>query len=311
MTTTRPRPIRSNPRERVDGVFLLDKPSGITSNAALQRVRRAFNALKAGHTGTLDPLASGLLPICLGEATKFAQVLLDARKEYIATVKFGDATNTGDSEGEVTARAPVAFDQAALLAALRSFMGASEQLPPRYAALKYEGRNLYEYARSGIEVPRTARPIEIDTLELLEHAGDRAVLRVGCSKGTYVRTLAEDIAGALGTVAHLTALRRTATGSFRLADAHGLDELEAAPPADRGDLLLPVDAGLAEMPRLPLDAGDARALLQGRQPVVPTGCSGRHRAYDDSGRFLCVVEASAGLARAVRLMADARLEAEI
>jgi tRNA pseudouridine55 synthase len=285
------------PRMRVDGVLLLDKPVGLSSNAALQRARRLFNAAKAGHTGTLDPLASGLLPLCLGEATKFAQALLDARKEYLATVQFGRSTSTGDAEGEVTGEALAPFTADELRAVLRGFIGTSQQVPPRFAALKFEGRNLYEYAREG------------DVLDLLSHDGDAgtAVLRVGCSKGTYVRALVEDIATALGTLAHLAGLRRVASGPFRIEDALTLEALEAIAPSERPARLLPVDAPLRALPAVTLDAEAAAAMVHGRQACSPEGAGGRLRAYDAAGRFLGIVESTDSVLRAVRLVDTASL----
>ena len=290
-------------RDRVDGVLLLDKPSGASSNAVLQRAKRLFNAAKAGHTGTLDPLASGLLPLCFGEATKFAQALLDSRKEYVATVRFGIGTTTGDAEGEIIGEASVSFDTDQLSATLASFMGASQQVPPAYSALKFRGRSHYEYARAGIEVPRAPRSIFIDCLDLLEHAQDCAVLRVGCSKGTYVRTLAEDIAKALGTFGHLTALCRTASGPFRLDHAHRLDDIESMDSAERRDLLLPVDAALMDLPSIELSPDDSLALVQGRAVSLASATAGGVRAYDAAGAFLGVAEIAAGVLRAVRLVA--------
>jgi tRNA pseudouridine55 synthase len=300
----KPPPVRPArpPRRQVDGVLLLDKPSGLSSNAALQRARRLYAAAKAGHTGTLDPLASGLLPLCFGDATKFAQSLLDARKAYVATIRFGVATTTGDAEGEVVAERPVAFDAAALAAALAGFVGTIAQVPPAYAALKYQGRNYYEYARAGIAIPRVARAVEIDALELVAWTPPTAVVRVACGKGTYVRVLAEDLGAALGSCAHLSALRRTATGPFAVAAATTLEALEALDPDARDALLLPVDAPLVGLPRLDLPAAAVRDLECGRTPAAPAGIAGRRRCYGEDGRFVGVVEAGAGLLTAVRLV---------
>ena len=291
-----------SPRQIIDGVLLLDKPVGLSSNAALQRAKRLLNAAKAGHTGTLDPLASGLLPLCFGDATKFAQVLLDAPKRYTATVRFGETTTTGDAEGAVLSSRPVTIDEAQIEEALSAFRGRIEQVPPRYAALKYEGRNYYEYARAGVEIPRVARPVEIHTLELMAWNPPLAVLDVRCSKGTYVRTLAEDLGNALGCGAHLWALRRTMTGGFALADALTLDAVEALAPAARVAALLPVDAPLAAVPRLQLDASATEDLLQGRQPETQAP-EGRYRAYAPDARFLGLVEVDALRVRSVRLVA--------
>lgn len=300
MTAPSVRPIRSV-RRRVDGVLLLDKPSGLSSNAALQRAKRLFAAEKAGHTGTLDPLASGLLPLCFGDATKFAQSLLDAEKAYVATVHFGVATTTGDAEGEIVDEKPVAFSRADLEAVLPSFIGRIAQVPPRYAALKYQGRNYYEYARAGVEIPRVAREVEIHALEILEWAPPAAVLGVACGKGTYVRVLAEDLGAALGSCAHLAALVRARTGPFALEQAVTLDVLEQMNPAERDALLLPVDAPLVGMPRLDVDAARARALEYGQEAAAPGQAPGRYRCYAVGGRFLGVVEAAGGVLCAVRL----------
>ena len=226
------------PRRRVDGVLLLDKPSGISSNAALQRAKRLYRAEKAGHTGTLDPLASGLLPLCFGEATKFAQAMLDARKEYVATVRFGIATSTGDAEGETVAEQPADFTRDDLEAALPRFIGRIMQVPPRHAALKHEGRAYYAYARAGVEIPRAPREVDVGAIEIVGWAPPAATLRIECGKGTYVRTLAEDLGGALGTCAHLAALRRTAAGAFSLAEAVTLGFLETLDEQARDALLL-------------------------------------------------------------------------
>jgi tRNA pseudouridine55 synthase len=293
-------PAARAPRRRVDGVLLLDKPSGLTSNAALQRVKRLYNAQKAGHTGTLDPLASGLLPICFGEATKFAQSMLDARKAYVATVRFGTATATGDAEGDVVASGPVTFDRENLEGALARFVGTIAQVPPRHAALKYQGRAFYDYARKGIEIPRAARQVEIAALELIDWLPPAARVRVVCGKGTYVRVLAEEVGAALGSCAHLSALRRTAVGPFAVEQAHTLPELESMEAAMRDACLLASDAALVEMPRLDLDAASALALRQGRTSPSVTVCAGRFRAYAADG-FVGVVESGAGSLRAVRL----------
>jgi len=289
------------PRRRVDGVLLLDKPLGLTSNAALQRAKRLYAAEKAGHTGTLDPLATGLLPLAFGEATKFAQALLDARKEYVATVHFGIATTTGDAEGETIASASAGFTREALEGALPRFVGRIEQTPPAYAALKHGGRAYYDYARAGIALERRPREIEIDALDVIDWQPPRAQLRVGCSKGTYVRVLAEDIACALGSCAHLAALRRTASGPFMLECAVTLAQLEALDAEARDALLLPADAPLAPLPRLDVDAAAARALAEGKTVEAPREAPGRYRCYEPRGRFVGLVEAEGGALRAVRL----------
>jgi len=289
------------PRRRLDGVLLLDKPLGFSSNAALQRAKRLLAAEKAGHTGTLDPLATGLLPLCFGEATKFAHALLDARKEYLATLAFGVATDTGDAEGETLRICEVSFSRDELAAALPRFVGTIAQTPPRFAALKHRGRNYYEYARAGIEIPRVARDVRIDAIELLRWEPPQAVLRVACGKGTYVRALAEDIAAVLGSCAHLAALRRTAAGPFAIEQAVGLEALEGMELAERDALLLPPDATLAGLERLDVDTATAVALAQGRVGRAPAWSPGKYRCYGPSGRFVGLVESRDGELRAVRL----------
>ena len=296
------------PRRRVDGVLLLDKPLGLSSNAVLQRAKRLYAAQKAGHTGTLDPLATGLLPLCFGEATKFAQSLLEANKAYVATVRFGIATTTGDAEGDIVAESAAAFSREDLQRMLPRFIGTVRQMPPRYAALKFEGRNYYEYARAGIEIPRVARNVRIDAIDVLDWSPPLATLRVSCGAGTYIRVLAEDLAAAVGSCAHLTALRRTATGPFLLPGATTLEALEALDAAGRDALLLPVHAPLAGMPRLDVDADTARALLQGRIGQAPAPATGRYRCFDPEGRFLGVVDVDADGLRAVRLVAATNFE---
>ena len=289
------------PRRRVDGVLLLDKPLGLSSNSALQRAKRLLAAEKAGHTGTLDPLATGLLPLAFGEATKFAHALLDARKEYLATLAFGIATETGDAEGETLRTCEVAFSRDQLVAVLPRFVGTIAQVPPRYAALKHQGRNYYEYARAGVEIPRAARNVRIDAIELLRWEPPQAMLRVACGKGTYVRVLAEDIAAVLGSCAHLAALRRTIAGPFAIDGAVTLDALEAKEIAGRDALLLSADAALAGIERLDVDAATAIALAQGRVGSAPADTPGKYRCYGPSGRFVGLVESRGGELRAVRL----------
>jgi tRNA pseudouridine55 synthase len=253
---------------RVDGVLLLDKPTGISSNAALQRARRALGAQKAGHTGTLDPLASGLLPLCLGEATKFAQFLLDADKGYVATVRFGMRTDTLDAEGAVLSRSDVRLTRGDVEAALPRFTGPLLQCPPAHSALKHQGRPLYAYARAGEEVPRAPRAVEVTALTLQEWSLPDAVLDVRCSKGTYVRVLAADLGEALGCGAHLAALRRTATGGFTLDQAVALDQLEAMDEPARLACLLPPAVLVAQLPRVEVTAAAAQAFLQGQAVAV-------------------------------------------
>ncbi|MCL1861159.1 MAG: tRNA pseudouridine(55) synthase TruB [Proteobacteria bacterium] len=253
-------------RRAVDGVLLLDKPAGITSNAALQTARRLFAARKAGHTGTLDPMASGLLPLTFGEATKFSQMLLNADKVYEAGVKLGIQTDTGDAEGTVLSVQPVAVIETQLRAVLTRFTGEIEQTPPMYSALKRDGKPLYEYARAGIELERAPRRVTITELSLLAFQKDRFTLRVACSKGTYIRSLAMDIGAALGCGAHLDTLRRTRIGDFDLSGSLTLDMIESTAPAQRDTLLAPVDALLKGFPKLELESAAARLILQG-QPL--------------------------------------------
>ena len=284
------RPKRKGPPQRkiirrvVDGVLLLDKPQGVSSNGALQTARRLLNAAKAGHTGTLDPMASGLLPLTFGEATKFSQMLLDADKTYEAVVQLGVETDSGDAEGKVLASSAVAVERSALETVLERFRGQIEQVPPMYSALKRDGKALYEYAREGIELEREARRVTIHALELLEFAGERFTIRVHCSKGTYIRSLAMDIGAALGCGAHLAALRRTVIGAFDLSAAVTLEALEATGERARDTLLAPVDALVAGFPVLRLDAEAARGLLQGRTLALDGGQPGaKVRAYGPDG----------------------------
>ncbi len=292
-------------RRPIDGVLLLDKPIGLSSNAALQRAKRLYRAEKAGHTGTLDPLASGLLPLCFGEATKFAQLLLDAPKRYMATVRFGIATETGDAEGAIRATHPVAFEVAELEQTLRSFTGRIAQVPPAYSALKYQGRAYYEYARAGQAVPRVARDVEIHALRLVEwNAPDAvAVLDVRCSKGTYIRVLAEDIGDVLGCGAHLAALRRTATGGYSVAEAVSLPDLEAMSDAECLRQLKPTETLVADLAVLAVNATDALRFRQGRALEVPD-CADGIRAVFGGDRFLGVATVAGGIAQPRRVVAQ-------
>ena len=247
----------------VDGALLLDKPLGVSSNFALQKAKKIMGAQKAGHGGTLDPLASGLLMVLFGEATKFAGPLLDGDKEYLATLQLGITTSTADAEGEVLERRPVTLDEALLQGVLGRFRGEIEQVPPMYSALKHAGEPLYKLARRGEEVERKPRRVTITELVQVGGRGDRPELRVRCSKGTYIRTLAEDIGAALGCGAHLAALRRSASGRFRIEDAATLDALDAMPPAQRRRRLLPLAELLVGLPRAELDAPAAARLRNG------------------------------------------------
>jgi tRNA pseudouridine55 synthase len=255
------------------GVALVDKPAGMSSFSVVSRIRRVFKALgvtKAGHTGTLDPLATGLLPICVGESTKFAQRLLDADKGYAATVKLGVATTTADAEGDITARSDVRIDAMQFAAALASFRGKIEQVPPIYSALKIDGKAAYEYARAGQTVEIKPRTVEIYSAELLAARPEQQEfdIVVRCSKGTYIRTLAVDIALTLGTVGHLAALRRTRTGGFDLAAARPLDDWMSADDATRQRWLLPTESLVAELPPLALATQQAIDVCNGKVVVA-------------------------------------------
>ncbi len=286
-------------RRDVDGILLLDKPAGLSSNAALQRARSLFCARKAGHTGNLDPLATGLLPLCFGRATKVSAFLLDADKHYEVELRFGIATRTGDAEGAVTQEVPVAPAQLAALAeVLPRFVGEISQIPPMYSALKHNGERLYRLARQGLEVVREPRQVRIHALELLWQQDARAALRVHCSKGTYVRTLVEDLATALGSCAHVTALRRTGAGPFTLTSAAApaltlealTEHAEAGEALD--DLLLPADTALGSWPAIDLPEDSAYCVLRGNPVFVPHAPPpGWVRMYHASGQFLGMGEA--------------------
>lgn len=272
----------------LDGVLLFDKPLMLSSNIALQKVRRLFQAEKAGHTGTLDPLASGLLPICFGEATKFSSGLLDADKTYRALLKLGQTTSTGDAEGEITSTCAVALGEAQVRAALLGFIGEIQQVPPMHSAIKFQGKPLYEYIRKGETVARESRRVTIYELALEHFAGDEMEIGVRCSKGTYIRTLAEDIGLALGCGAHLKGLRRTAIARFRLEDALSWDELEAMAMAERESALLPLDCLLQDMPILDLDEVQVTRIAQGQRLGIDADLpDGKVRLYG-TGRFIGV-----------------------
>lgn len=276
----------------VDGVLLLDKPAGYSSNTAVQKVRRLFLAAKGGHTGTLDPMATGLLPVCLGEATKFSHMLLGADKGYLATVQLGVTTTTGDLEGAIVKRLPVSAGRNEVEAVLGSFRGPIQQIPPMYSAIKHGGQPLYKLARSGSEIPRAPRSIIIHDLRLLTFEGDQLRLAVSCSKGTYVRVLAEDIGNALGCGACLAGLRREAVGGYSLsAGAVTLAQIEELVPAKRDTLLLPADELVSGLPRLDLDAGATLRLTRGQSVEhADARVAGLARIYGPDREFLGVVE---------------------
>ncbi len=281
----------------VDGLLLLNKPSGMTSNRALQVVRRLLNARKAGHTGSLDPAATGMLPLCFGEATKVCAYLLNADKSYRVTARLGSATDTGDADGQETETAEVPeMDAQAWNEILQGFCGESTQIPPMYSALKKDGKRLYELARKGETVKREPRPIRIDEIKLLEFAGTRLVFRVSCSKGTYIRVLVEDIARKAGTVAHTASLHRESVGDFESANMLDMAAVEAL--AEKGaeplrSKLLPADVALANMPAVSINAEGAQRFCSGQAVVVDVGEEeGLARVYEADKRFLGVGELS-------------------
>jgi tRNA pseudouridine55 synthase len=276
-------------RHAVHGVLLLDKPPGLSSNDALQRAKWLLRAEKAGHTGTLDPLATGLLPLCFGAATKFAQASLEADKRYLATLRLGRTTTTGDAEGELVRERPVVVDRAAVEAACARWTGPIEQMPPMHSALKHQGRALYEYARAGVTIEREPRAVTLHAIDIVawdDAAPEELVLDVRCSKGTYVRTLAEDIGETLGCGAHLTALRRTGSGALALEGAITLEELEALPEPAREAALRHPDALLADRPAVHLDAVEAARFLTGlRRRTSQPDCA-QVRVYGPDPRAL-------------------------
>jgi len=282
-------------RRDVHGVLWLDKPAGVTSNRALQVVKRRYRATKAGHTGSLDPLATGMLPICFGEATKLTQYMLAADTRYRVVARLGQATATGDAEGAIVASEPVpALAQSDVERVLAGFCGDIAQVPPMYSALKHDGRRLYELARAGVEVEREPRTVTIYELALRALDASALELDVRCSKGTYIRTLVEDIAVALGTVAHVTALRRLGVGIFDRASMTSLEVLEAAERESPGTIdqyLLPVDSGVAQWPRVVVDPAAASRLAKGqRVTVAQTASVGLSRLYTEENRFLGIGE---------------------
>ena len=292
-------------KRSLTGVLLLDKPLGISSNGALGRAKFLFHAEKAGHTGTLDPLASGLLPVCFGEATKFAGFMLNADKTYETTVRLGRTTTTGDREGDVLTDSPVNVTEEAVQEVLRRFIGRISQTPPMYSAIKLQGQPLYKLARQSIEIPRESRTIEIRELTLLDYCSPFLKLRVVCSKGTYIRVLAQDIGQALGCGGGmLEELRRTGTGEFLIRDAVTLETLQESLLEARDGLLISPDQLVSYLPRIDLPGGLADAVMQGR--IVPADFNlreGIHRAYNERDEFLGLVDVASGNIRARRMMA--------
>lgn len=294
---------------RVDGVLLLDKPATLTSNAALGAVKRLYRASSAGHTGALDPMATGLLPVCLGEATKVAGLFLDADKSYCAVLKLGAATTTGDIEGEVRETAPVpALSDAAVEAALAAFVGPQLQVPPMYSALKQGGQALYRLARAGLEVERAARPIVIHalTLEALDLQAATVRFAVRCSKGTYVRVLGEDLARALGTVGHLIALRRTAVAGLP-DQLHTLEALQSVSPEARQAALLPLTTALAHLPQLALDSTEVERIRLGQRLRVDAADAEVVLLLGADGKAVAVGSVSAGRLQPTRVFQPAAL----
>jgi len=287
----------SKPRKRgrnIHGVFLLDKPQGMSSNDIMQKVKRIFQANKAGHTGALDPLATGMLPICLGEATKFSQFLLDADKRYLVTAKLGERTDTSDAEGQIVETREVKVKTPEILTALEQFRGDILQVPTMFSALKHNGKPLYEYARQGITVEREARPITIFELNFIEYNAPYLTLEVHCSKGTYIRTLVDDLGEVLGCGAHVTMLRRTAVADYpteKMLDWNALQSLAAQQDLSLLDaLLLPMDTAVAKLPILTLNESQTQGIGFGQRVKFdnPNSLQGQVRLFSHENRFLGV-----------------------
>lgn len=279
----------------INGVILIDKHQGESSNRVLQQVKRAFFAAKAGHTGALDPLATGMLPICLGEATKFSQFLLDTDKTYVVTAKLGVRTTTSDADGEVVSEKPVAVNQVQLEQAMATFMGTTAQMPSMYSALKYEGQPLYKYARQGIEVPRKVRDITVYSIDLLRFSDDEADLKIHCSKGTYIRTIVDDMGELLGCGAHVKHLRRLSVGHYpanKMLSVAALEKLVEHSGEDKSvidALLLPMDTAATLLPQVEISQQDKIAFEHGN-PVSGgfSALEGQVRVYDQDQLFLGV-----------------------
>jgi len=293
----------SRPRKKgrdVHGVFLLDKPQGVSSNDIMQKVKRLFKANKAGHTGALDPLATGMLPICLGEATKFSQFLLDSDKRYVVTAKLGERTDTSDAEGQVVQSREVNVAEADILAALSAFRGEILQVPTMFSALKHNGKPLYEYARAGITVEREARPITIFEIKFIDYQAPFLTLEVHCSKGTYIRTLVDDLGEALGCGAHVTMLRRLAVADYPIEEMMPIEDLvllaDSFPSGELDRLLLPMDTAVASLPQLNLTAEQTKAVRFGQRVKFenPQALSGLVRLFSENGQFLGIAEITAG-----------------
>ena len=293
----------SRPRKKgrdVHGVFLLDKPQGVSSNDIMQKVKRLFKANKAGHTGALDPLATGMLPICLGEATKFSQFLLDSDKRYVVTAKLGERTDTSDAEGQVVQSREVNVAEADILAALSAFRGEILQVPTMFSALKHNGKPLYEYARAGITVEREARPITIFELKFIDYQAPFLTLEVHCSKGTYIRTLVDDLGEALGCGAHVTMLRRLAVADYPIEEMMPIEDLallaDSFPNSELDRLLLPMDTAVASLPQLNITAEQTKAVGFGQRVKFENSqaLSGLVRLFSENGQFLGIAEITVG-----------------
>ena len=280
-------------RRAVDGVLLLDKPEGLSSNSAVGWAKRLFNAEKAGHTGTLDPFATGLLPICLGEATKFSRFILDAEKGYRAILQLGEVSSTGDTEGEIIQRRPVDVSAGKIAEVLAAFQGAQTQVPPMHSALKRNGVPLYKLARQGVSVEREARPIVVNDITFVSLTGNELVIDTNVSKGTYIRVLAQDIGEALGCGAHLIGLRRTSTGGFSIANAINFDALEKLTVEQRDALLRPADSLAAALPEVRLTELEAVALRNGQVPQIAQRLLSdtEYRVYGVANDFIGVAQA--------------------
>lgn len=291
-------------RTDVNGVLLFNKPRGLTSQQAVARVKRLFAARKAGHTGTLDPMADGLLPVGLGEATKFSRFLLDADKGYLATLRLGATTTTGDAEGEILEQRDVTVSAVDIDNVLRRFVGMHDQMPPMHSAVKVAGKPLYAYARAGVTVERKSRSIRIDDIQVIDFNGKNLIIRVRCSKGTYIRVLAEDIGAALHCGAHLTALTRETAGGYVLADALSCDALEAMSMAERMARLLPPESFASSLARLDLASDQQRRLITGQAVALPGEEAGLYRLYGAGEAFLGVGEVMEGALKARRLLSQ-------
>ena len=299
---------KANPKQSIDGILLVNKHHGLTSNAVLQQAKRLFNAKKAGHTGSLDPMATGMLPICFGEATKFSQYLLDADKCYEVTGLLGVKTNTGDAMGEVIARSEAfTITEADLQTVLSQFRGNIMQVPSMFSALKHQGTPLYKYARAGIDIPRPARSVTIYSLQLNQFDGQQLSLTVTCSKGTYIRNLIEDIGETLGVGAHVTRLHRKYTAGLAEEPMFTMDDLQLKSPEQLMSCLLPMERAVSYLPRVAVSSDDAHALRQGKvvNDIVAAGVEGSVLLYENNMHFMGLGDLQAsGLLTVKRLLSS-------